>query len=157
VQNCRLSAAAAHRVCDRYLRHHSRARSELHRPGHADRQGLHGDVFCHGRGRARSDHQTPHEGRKVSKAQGVKMGPQPKLNEKQKAEARKRLAAGEIPNDLALCMALAGHRSRGCASSALHGVRSQTLPFFTINQCRPINLQFLTTCSYHPKCRGSAR
>jgi DNA invertase Pin-like site-specific DNA recombinase len=42
-----------------------------------------------------------HEGRKISQARGVKMGRKPKLNEKQKAEARKRLAAGEIPNDLA--------------------------------------------------------
>lgn len=42
-----------------------------------------------------------HEGRKLSQARGVKMGRKEKLNEKQKAEARKRLAAGEVPNDLA--------------------------------------------------------
>ena len=42
-----------------------------------------------------------HEGRKISQGRGVKMGRKPKLNELQKAEARKRLAAGEIPNDLA--------------------------------------------------------
>jgi len=45
--------------------------------------------------------QRTHEGRKISQARGVKMGRKPKLNEKQKAEARKRLAAGEVPNDLA--------------------------------------------------------
>ena len=42
-----------------------------------------------------------HEGRKISQARGVRMGGKPKLNELQKAEARKRLAAGEVPNDLA--------------------------------------------------------
>lgn len=42
-----------------------------------------------------------HEGRKVSQARGVKMGRKEKLNEKQKAEARLRLAAGELPIDLA--------------------------------------------------------
>lgn len=42
-----------------------------------------------------------HEGRKISQARGVKMGRKEKLNELQKAEVRKRLAAGEVPNDLA--------------------------------------------------------
>lgn len=37
----------------------------------------------------------------MSQARGVKMGRKEKLNEKQKAEARKRLVAGEVPNDLA--------------------------------------------------------
>jgi DNA invertase Pin-like site-specific DNA recombinase len=42
-----------------------------------------------------------HEGRKVSQARDVRMGRKEKLNEKQKAEAWQRLAAGEVPNDLA--------------------------------------------------------
>jgi DNA invertase Pin-like site-specific DNA recombinase len=42
-----------------------------------------------------------HEGRKVSQGRGVKMGRKAKLNELQKAEARRRLAAGELPVDLA--------------------------------------------------------
>jgi DNA invertase Pin-like site-specific DNA recombinase len=42
-----------------------------------------------------------HEGRKVSQARGLRMGRKEKLKEKQKAEARQRLAAGEMPNDLA--------------------------------------------------------
>jgi DNA invertase Pin-like site-specific DNA recombinase len=42
-----------------------------------------------------------HEGRKIPQARGVKMGRKEKLNEKQKSEARRRLADGEIPNDLA--------------------------------------------------------
>jgi DNA invertase Pin-like site-specific DNA recombinase len=57
-----------------------------------------------------------HEGRKNSQARGVKMGRKPKLNEKQKAEAHTRLAAGEIPNDLRHYMALAGPRLPGCAN-----------------------------------------
>jgi DNA invertase Pin-like site-specific DNA recombinase len=42
-----------------------------------------------------------HEGRKVSQSRGVKMGRKEKLNELQKSEARRRLAAGELPVDLA--------------------------------------------------------
>ena len=42
-----------------------------------------------------------HEGRKVSQARGLKMGCREKLNEKQKAEARRRLAGGELPRELA--------------------------------------------------------
>jgi DNA invertase Pin-like site-specific DNA recombinase len=42
-----------------------------------------------------------HEGRKVSQSRGVKMGRKEKLNELQKSEARRRLAARELPVDLA--------------------------------------------------------
>ena len=42
-----------------------------------------------------------HEGRKVSQGRGVNMGRKEKLNEMQKAEARRRLAGGELPLDLA--------------------------------------------------------
>jgi DNA invertase Pin-like site-specific DNA recombinase len=42
-----------------------------------------------------------HEGRKLAQGRGVKMGRKEKLNELQKAEARRRLTAGEIPAELA--------------------------------------------------------
>ena len=42
-----------------------------------------------------------HEGCKNAQGRGVKMGRKEKLNDKQKAEARQRLVADEIPSDLA--------------------------------------------------------
>jgi DNA invertase Pin-like site-specific DNA recombinase len=42
-----------------------------------------------------------HEGRRVAQARGRKMGRREKLSESQKVEARKRLAAGRLPRELA--------------------------------------------------------
>jgi Resolvase, N terminal domain len=42
-----------------------------------------------------------HEGRRISQARGVKIGRRERLNEKQKAEVRRRLAAGETAAELA--------------------------------------------------------
>ena len=42
-----------------------------------------------------------HEGRQVARARGVKMGPKQKMNARQIAEARERLAKGEKMRDLA--------------------------------------------------------
>jgi DNA invertase Pin-like site-specific DNA recombinase len=42
-----------------------------------------------------------HEGRAIARENGVKMGPKFRLNDVQRAEARKRLANGEAANHLA--------------------------------------------------------